>query len=74
MFPLCRQAPVTRRDCPAVGFREFGVVRACIEHWLNRECHAFFQYKSCAWLAEMQHLRIFMKYSADTVTTVLAYN
>ena len=74
MLPLCREAAVARGDCPAIGFGEFGVMSASIEHGFNREGHAFLQDNSGAGLAEMQHLWIFMKNSANAVAAIFAHD
>src|SRR6185312_1839834 len=73
MLPLGRQRVVLGHDGPAVAHLT-DVAPAQVDHRLDREGHAGFEFFERARLAVMQHLRFFMKYLADAVAAELAHD
>ena len=74
MLPLGREASILGSYSPAIGLGQLGVATAGIQHRLDGKGHAFFNTRTHAWFTVVQDLWLFMKNSANTVTTILAHD
>src|SRR5690554_964897 len=73
VFPLCGQAAILGDDGPAV--RQFGNGGlAGVDHRLNGEDHARFEFRAGAGATVMQYLRFFVEVFADAVTAEFTYD
>lgn len=73
MFELCREAAVLGDDRPAVGF-EFYLLFAGIHHGLNGKAHPRPQLCPGARLTIVEHLRILMEFTSDTVPAIFTHD
>ena len=73
MFPLSRQASVFCDDGPTIA-HFFDVPLAGIDHGLDGESHADFEFIQGARFSIMQNLRFLVKDTANAMTTKFSNN
>src|SRR3989338_3620448 len=65
--------PILCHDRPTV-LQHLYLVPPCVQHWLNRQGHAFDKLEALVRLSEIRHLRFFMKAPANAVSDMLPHD
>lgn len=73
MFPLRRQAVILGNNRPTVG-QQSDVGFSGIDHRFDCKRHAFFKFEARSAFAVVQHLWLFVKDFADSVSAILAHH